>query len=130
VLTVLAVAAPAAFVRTSGYHYRGGTMTSVRVGLLGCGNVGAALVELLDGHSVAIEKRTGLRLELARVAVADPDKARPGALDPSLITGDAGSVVDDPSIEIVVELMGEEGLERIEAVRDLAGIERVVVGRR
>ena len=105
-LTVLAVAAPAAFVRTSGYHYRGGTMTSVRVGLLGCGNVGAALVELLDGHSVAIEKRTGLRLELARVAVADPDKARPGALDPSLITGDAGSVVDDPSIEVVVELMG------------------------
>ncbi|HUR48148.1 MAG TPA: homoserine dehydrogenase [Acidimicrobiales bacterium] len=81
-------------------------MTTVRVGLLGCGNVGAALVELLAGHGSAIETRTGLHLELVRVAVADPSKPRPPGLDASLLTSDPRAVVDDPSIEIVVELIG------------------------
>ena len=81
-------------------------MTTVRVGLLGCGNVGAALVELMEGHGPAIETRTGLRLELVRVAVADTAKARPAGLDPSLITTESRAVVDDSSIDVVVELIG------------------------
>ncbi len=81
-------------------------MTTVRVGLLGCGNVGAALVELLDGHGAAIQARTGLALELVRVAVADPAKPRSPLLTESLLTSDPREVVDDPTIEIVVELIG------------------------
>jgi homoserine dehydrogenase len=116
VLTVGAVAAPAWFVRGSGYHYREPPMTTpsspaagpgvVRVGLLGCGNVGAALVELLEGHSPAIEKRTGLRLDLVAVAVLDPNKARPAALDPSLVSSDPAAVVERDDIDVIVELMG------------------------
>ena len=41
----------------------------VRVGVLGCGNVGAALVQLIERQRKVIEARTGLQLEVAKVAV-------------------------------------------------------------
>ena len=81
-------------------------MTTVRVGLLGCGNVGGALVELLQGHGRAIEARTGLSLELVSVAVSDKAKPRPAGLDPALVTFDPQALVDDPSIDVIVELIG------------------------
>src|SRR3984893_15375999 len=79
---------------------------SVRVGLLGCGNVGGALVQLLvDGVDV-IEARTGLRLEVAAVAVRTLSKPRPDSVPAGLLTSDAQAVVNDPSIDVVVELIG------------------------
>jgi len=78
----------------------------VRVGLLGCGNVGAALVELIAAHSSEIARRSGLQLEVARVAVRDITKQRPFALADGVLTNDAQSVVDDPSIDVVVEVIG------------------------
>jgi homoserine dehydrogenase len=80
--------------------------THVRVGLLGCGNVGASLVELLADREEAIAARTGLRLTITRIAVADVAKPRGGAIDPALLTADAQSIVDDPAIDIVVEVIG------------------------
>ena len=84
----------------------GGTL---RVGLLGCGNVGAAVVRLLDAHADDIARRAGCRLEVARVAVRDPSKVRDVALDRSRFTEDATAVVEDPDVDIVCELIG--GLE-------------------
>ncbi len=80
--------------------------TLVRVGLLGCGTVGSALVELIADHGDGIAARTGLRLEVARVAVRDPDRPRALPLARGLLTGDPRSVVTDPSIDCVVEVMG------------------------
>src|SRR5579863_6464706 len=79
---------------------------TVRVGLLGCGNVGAALARFLLSDAKRIADRTGLQLELAKVAVRSATKERevPG-VEP-LLTTDAGGVVDDPSIDVVVEVMG------------------------
>ena len=48
----------------------------VRVGLLGCGIVGGSLVELLDEQRDAIAERTGLRLDVVRVAVRNTAKQR------------------------------------------------------
>ncbi|MGH9030021.1 MAG: homoserine dehydrogenase, partial [Acidimicrobiales bacterium] len=76
---------------------------AVRVGVLGAGNVGGALVSLLLREPDAIEARSGVRLELAGVAVSDTTKERPG-IPESLITGDAKGLVADPSVEVVVEL--------------------------
>ena len=45
------------------------TTRNVRIGLLGCGNVGAALVGLVAAQAKEIEARTGVHLEIARVAV-------------------------------------------------------------
>ncbi|MGI8983496.1 MAG: homoserine dehydrogenase [Acidimicrobiales bacterium] len=77
--------------------------STVRLGVLGYGNVGAALVALVAENRDTIAARTGLRLEVARVAVSDPSKARTGF---SGFTTDAGSVVTDPGIDLVVEVMG------------------------
>ena len=49
---------------------------TVRVGLLGCGNVGGALAEILLTRSEDVAARTGIRLELVGIAVANPERAR------------------------------------------------------
>src|SRR5579863_10294459 len=78
---------------------------AVRVAVLGCGNVGGALVSLLLSDGDAIAARSGVRLELVGVAVGDPSRARPG-VPSELITGDAKALVGDPRVDVVVELIG------------------------
>jgi homoserine dehydrogenase len=79
---------------------------TLRVGVLGCGNVGGALVGLIAARGPSIAARTGVRLEVAKVAVRDLAKSRPGGVDPSLLTDDPHAVVSDPGIDLVVELIG------------------------
>ena len=78
----------------------------VRVGILGCGNVGGPLVELLQRRGDEIAARTGLQLEIAAVAVRSASKERSVALRDDLLTTDAAAVVGDPSIDVIVELIG------------------------
>lgn len=77
----------------------------MRVGVLGCGTVGGALVRLLLEDPDGLAERAGVRLELVRVAVADPSRDRPG-VPRELVTGQAAAVVADPEVEVVVELIG------------------------
>jgi homoserine dehydrogenase len=84
----------------------------LRVGVLGCGNVGAAFVALVDSGSDAIRGRTGIELEVTRIAVRDTARPRPGIDAASLekrVLNDPHALVADPEVDIVVELMG--GLE-------------------
>src|SRR5688500_13466100 len=81
-------------------------MSNVRVGVLGCGNVGAPLVELIGAQRATVAARTGLELEVTRIAVRDLTKPRPISLPADRLTDDAGSIVDDPDIDLVVELIG------------------------
>jgi homoserine dehydrogenase len=87
-------------------HYRGAVDETVRVGLLGCGNVGAALVELLVRHGDEIAARSGMRLEIGAIAVQNVAKKRPAAVPVDLLTHDAAAVVEDPGIDVVVEMIG------------------------
>lgn len=80
--------------------------STVRVGILGCGHVGGALVQLMAARAQAIERSTGLSLEVGAVAVRSISKDRGLDLDESLLTTDAESVVSDPSIDVVVEVIG------------------------
>jgi len=75
------------------------------VAVLGCGNVGGALVALVLGDADAIAARSGVRLELAGIAVGDPSRPRPG-VPAELITGDAKGLVSNPNVDVVVELIG------------------------
>ncbi len=77
----------------------------VRVGVLGCGTVGSAFVGLLARQAETVRARTGIALEVAAIAVRDPDRVRPG-IDPTLLTDDPAAVVADPTIDVVVEVMG------------------------
>ena len=78
----------------------------MRIGLLGCGNVGAALVHLVRTQVDTVEARTGIRLEVTRVAVRNVSAQREVDIDPAMLTHDAESVVTDPDVDIVVEAIG------------------------
>ncbi|MEM9651724.1 MAG: homoserine dehydrogenase [Actinomycetota bacterium] len=79
---------------------------TVRVGLLGCGIVGTQLVTLIEERSAALSASTGLRFELARIAVRSTTRDRGLEIDPELLTSDAETVVNDPSVDVVVEVIG------------------------
>jgi len=102
-------------------------MKDVAIGLLGLGTVGAGVVKILQSHGAEMQERVGARLVLAQVADADLRRPREG-LDLSHLpmTIDAGRVLDDPSIRIVIELVG--GLEpaRTFILRALAAGKHVV----
>jgi homoserine dehydrogenase len=76
------------------------------VGVLGCGTVGSSLLALLQRQRGTISSRTGLTLEIARVAVLDVSRFRPIEVGPDVLTADAASIVSDPSIDVIVEVMG------------------------
>ncbi len=81
----------------------------VGIGIVGAGTVGGALAAKLINESAAIAAKSGLELELVRIAVRDPGKSRPFDLPRDRVTTDPNLVVDDPDVQLVVELMG--GLE-------------------
>jgi homoserine dehydrogenase len=76
------------------------------VGVLGCGTVGSAVLRLLTEHAEDIRDRSGCRFDVHRVAVRDLDRARDVPLDRDRFTADARTIVDDSSVQVVVELMG------------------------
>lgn len=79
---------------------------SVNIGVLGCGNVGAALINLVEDRAEDIEARTGLHLEVTRVAVRSLSKEREVSLPAKAFTTDVEDVVEDPGVDVVVEVMG------------------------
>ncbi len=78
----------------------------VGVGMLGCGNVGSALIRLIDDHGDTIEARAGVRLEVVAVAVRDVARDRDVPLPAARFTDDPAAVVDHPDVDVVVEVMG------------------------
>ncbi|MGZ6998810.1 MAG: homoserine dehydrogenase [Acidimicrobiia bacterium] len=82
------------------------TSRTVRVGMLGCGHVGSALVRLITEHRDEIETRTGIRLEVTRVAVRNLARERDVDLAPSVFTHDGAAVVTAEDVDLVVEVIG------------------------
>ncbi len=79
---------------------------TVRLGLLGLGTVGRGVYRIVDENRELIERRTGVRLEVTRAAVRDPDKDRGVAVPAGVLTDDPRQVVAAPDVDIVVELVG------------------------
>ena len=80
--------------------------SSIRIGLLGLGTVGAGVVRILDENADLIERRIGVPLEIARVAVREAGRERGLSVEAGVLTTDPFEVVRDPDIDIVVELIG------------------------
>ena len=78
---------------------------TLRVGMLGCGVVGSNVARLLREDSGDFAARSGATLTLAKVAVKNASTKREN-VDQSIITTDPHSIVNDPSIDIVIEVMG------------------------
>jgi homoserine dehydrogenase len=78
----------------------------VRIGVLGCGNVGSAFVQLVESQADIVEARTGIRLQVVKVAVRNISKARDVNLAEGVLVRDAQAVVESPEVDLVVELIG------------------------
>jgi homoserine dehydrogenase len=73
--------------------------------MLGCGVVGGQVAALLEKNNAELSTRAGAKLILKKIAVRDAKAAREG-VNPALLTTDAQSVINDPEIDIVIEVMG------------------------
>lgn len=81
-------------------------MKQIRIGLIGFGTVGAGVVKILQSNAALISRRLGARLVLHRVADLDLRRDRGVRLPPGLLVADARRVIDDPAIDLVIELIG------------------------
>ncbi len=81
-------------------------MKKIKLGLIGFGTVGKGVVRNIISNGEFIAGRTGIKLEIARIADIDLVRDRDVAVDPSLLTTDAREVLHDDSLDIVVELIG------------------------
>jgi homoserine dehydrogenase len=78
----------------------------VRVGLLGFGTIGAGVVKLLRTHRADIAARAGRPIDLVAIADLDTKSDRGVPAAPARLTPDARSVLRDPAIDVVIELIG------------------------
>lgn len=81
-------------------------MKEVRVGIIGFGVVGTGTAKILLSHRELIRKRTGIDLILKKVADKDISRPREITLPQDILTTRVEEVIDDPEIDIVVELIG------------------------
>ena len=97
----------------------------LQVGLIGAGTVGAEVADRLLTWGPGIRRRAGVELVLRRVAVRDGSRSRP-RVPAELLTADTGAVIDDPEIDVVVELAGGEEPARTWIERALRNRKHVV----
>lgn len=81
-------------------------MNPVKVGLLGLGTVGGGTVSVLSRNAQEIARRAGRGIRITHAAAREYDSSLPGVPDIDRITDDAWQVVDDPEVQIVIELIG------------------------
>lgn len=79
---------------------------TVNIGLAGLGTVGVGVFKHLAQNRVLLKERLGVEFVVSKIAVRDPDKARPVTVPASLLTQSWEELVEDPEVQIVVELMG------------------------
>ena len=87
-------------------------MREIMVGLLGCGTVGTGVARMLLENQELISKRVGAKLALKWVADVDIETDRGIKFAEGVLITDAQKVVDDPEIDIVIEMIGGEGIAK------------------
>lgn len=87
-------------------------MDPVNVGLIGAGTVGTGVYRLLKENGELIKRRTGLDIRLKKIADIEPDRKREVRIPKRLFTTDAYDLINDDSIDIIVELVGGTGIAR------------------
>lgn len=101
-------------------------MRELKVGLLGLGTVGSGVYRILTEKSHLLRARAGTALKVERVLVRDPERRRPVDVEKALLTTDPNSILDDPEIDVVVELLGGAEPARSYLERALSGGKQVV----
>ena len=81
-------------------------MKNINVGIIGFGTVGAGVAECILKNGEMIGARTGVRPVLRRIADIDTTRDRGVKLPAGVLVNDAAKILDDPEIDVVVELVG------------------------
>jgi homoserine dehydrogenase len=81
-------------------------MRNINVGIIGFGTVGSGVVKALMEKRAYLRRRLGASINIAKVCDKDLRRKRPVQIDRRLLTRDVNQVIDNPEIDIVVELMG------------------------
>jgi len=98
----------------------------IAVGLIGFGTVGAGVAKVLISNAQIIQRRLGVPLELVTVADRDLATDRGMSLPPGTLTTNAQDILDDPQIDIVIELIGGENPAKRFLLDAMAGGKSVV----
>lgn len=77
---------------------------TIRIGFLGFGTVGTGAYRMLQDNADAITRKIGFPVEIAKIGIRDA--AKPRMLPSDQFTTDLNSIVDDPTIDVILELMG------------------------
>jgi homoserine dehydrogenase len=80
----------------------------IKLGLLGLGNVGQGVVDILSENDAHIEARVGDQIQVKSIAVRNIDKYKNVNIGNATLSTDVNTILNDPEISIVVELMGGE----------------------
>ncbi|NEN85967.1 homoserine dehydrogenase [Paenibacillus elgii] len=81
-------------------------MKPVKVGLLGLGTVGTGVVRIVEGHQHDLMSQSGSPIEIAKILVQDKNKARNINVSPDMLTENPWDVIENPEIDVLVEVMG------------------------
>ncbi|MFC0523875.1 homoserine dehydrogenase [Pontibacillus salicampi] len=79
---------------------------AINVGLCGLGTVGSGVVKILENHKRDIVHQVGCPIEVKKILVNDVNKKRDEAVDSALLTSNVEELVEDPEIDVIVEVMG------------------------
>jgi len=101
-------------------------MKEIKIGILGFGTVGAGVVEGVLKNGELIAQRTGILPKIGKIADLDITTDRGVNINPSLLTTDAFSVINDPEIDVIVEMIGGIKLAKEFVLRALANGKPVV----
>ena len=101
-------------------------MKPINVGLLGIGTVGGGTFNVLCRNEAEITRRAGRPIRITKVADKNLDLARQVTAGRAQVTDDALSVVTDPEIDIVIELIGGYGIARELVMKAIANGKHVV----
>jgi homoserine dehydrogenase len=101
-------------------------MRKIKVGIIGFGTIGSGVVKILASSKDIIRQRLGAEIEVAKIADLDVSSDRGVVVDSNLLTTDTKEVVDNPEVEIVVELMGGYEPARSLMLQAIAGGKHVV----
>lgn len=81
-------------------------MKPINIGMLGLGTVGSGVVRIIEEHQEDLQRQIGSPVRLAKIAVRSISKPRKVNVDPAILTEDPWEVINDPTIDVIVEVMG------------------------